>query len=138
MRLYLDSSALMKCYLPEPGCDRVLASFAEATETILSALVIPEGVAVLNRCRREGRISDAQYRDLKKMLMADAAHATVLDLGPSAITRAVQCLEKAPLRGSDAVHVASALECRPDRFLTADQRQHAAAEAMGLKSELVG
>ncbi|MBM4038538.1 MAG: type II toxin-antitoxin system VapC family toxin [Planctomycetes bacterium] len=138
MRLYLDSSALMKCYLPEPGCDRVLALFAEATEVILSVLVVPEGVSVLNRCRREGRISAAQYGDLKKMLMADVAHATVIELGPAVIARAVQCLEAAPLRASDSVHVASALECHPDRFLTGDERQHEAAQAVGLNSELVG
>jgi len=138
VRLFLDSSALAKRYLPEPGRGLVLARCAAADAVIISFLAPIEVVSALNRLRRAGRLTDEQYRELKQKLLADAQNATVVQPGPSIQTRAFDCLERVPLRASDAVHVASALECRPDLFSTGDQRQYKAAKEMGLNAELVG
>ena len=138
MRLFADSSALAKRYLREPGRDVVLARCAAADEVLISFLAPIEVVSALNRLRRAARLTDEQYEELKKKLTADAQNATVVLPGPSVEAGAFRCLESAPLRASDAVHVASALECRPDLFLTGDRRQHEAAKGMGLKVEFVG
>ena len=138
MRLFADSSALVKRYIPEPGRDVVLARCAAADEVILSFLAPIEAVSAFNRLRRAGRVAEGEYGELKRKLMADVENATVLLPGPSIAAGAFACLESASLRALDAVHVASALECRPDLFLTGDQRQYDAAKAMGLKAELVG
>ena len=138
MRLFLDSSALMKSYLPEPGTDRVLALCAEAQEVIVSVLAVPEGISTLNRVRRQKLISDEDYDALKTTLMNDVGNSTVVPLSPSIVTQAVMCLERAPLRGCDAVHVAAALETAPELFVTGDRRQSSAARELGLKVETVG
>jgi predicted nucleic acid-binding protein len=99
---------------------------------------MPEIVATLNRLRRAGTLSGEEYKALKQRALADMEHATIVPITPEVLASTIESLERAPLRAMDAIHVASALGCSPDRFLTADQRQHAAAQAMGLKSELVG
>lgn len=105
---------------------------------LLSILAPTELISGFNRLRRLGRITGEEYHALKQRLATDLEHVVLIELSPQVRGRATACLEQAPLRASDAIHVASALEYGPDRFLTADRRQHEGAEAMGLESEFVG
>ncbi len=135
MRLFLDSSALMKRYIPERGTERVIAACSEADEVLLSVLAAPEVVSAFNRLRRQGDITPGEYGSLKQRLMLDLGHVTTIELSPAIVARTLACLEQAPLRASDAVHLASAVETSPDLFLTGDRRQFHAAEAIGLPVE---
>jgi hypothetical protein len=138
MGLCLDASALVKRYVVEPGTERVLLKLQEADDVVFSVLALPEVISALNRRRREGRLSLTDYVACKRQLRADAQNATVVDLSPEIVGRAISCLERFPLRGSDAVHVATALEAKPGLFLSGDERQCTAAKTMGLNVELVG
>lgn len=135
MRLYMDSSAFVKRYIEEPGTDRVQALLEVADELFLSMLTLPEVAGALNRLRRERRLSDADYLSCKQRLLVDLGGASVVAITPTLLSGAVRCLERAPLRAADALHVAAALEASPDRFVSADRRQCEAARAMGLVVE---
>jgi predicted nucleic acid-binding protein len=138
MRLFIDSSALAKRYVSEPGTDAVLRRCLEADEIVLSVLCAPELISAFNRLHREKKISASAYRRLKDDLAADLAQATIVDLTPSVVNRTVFCLEREPFRALDAVQVASAMEFLCDLFITADRRQSAAATRLKLKTENVG
>jgi predicted nucleic acid-binding protein len=135
MRLYLDSSAFLKRYLKEAGTPRVIELCGGAEEVLLSVIVTPECLATLNRLRRERRLSEQQYGTTKQELLDDLGEATLVQLEHSVVEKAISCVERSPLRALDAIHVASALECKPDRFLSADRRQCEAARAAGLNVE---
>jgi len=137
VRAFLDSSALAKLYLQEPGRARVEAQLAETDVLILSMLALPEVISALSRLRRAGGISNKQYLAKKQRVVADIGDAAVVRLTDSVVKRAVECLEHAPLRASDAIQVASAIEAGVDRFVSADRRQCKAARAMGLRVEEV-
>ncbi len=137
MRLFLDSSALAKRYVEEPGTDRGLNLCRGAEEIILSSLCVPELISGFNRLRREEKLSLNRYRALKRELAADVEEATIIDLTPLIIDRTIACLERAPLRALDAVHLASAIESMCDLFLTADRKQGQAAAQLRLKVEAV-
>lgn len=137
MRLFLDSSALAKRYAAEPGTEQVLRLCREADEIILSVLCVPELISGLNRLRRDGRLSTPHYRKLKRALAADLEAATLVDLTPAVVDRAIGCLERTPLRALGAIHLASALESVCDLFVTADRRQAEAAARLNLKAETV-
>jgi len=138
VRLFLDTSALIKRYVTEPGSERVLELSAEADALAVSVVALPEAISTLRRLVRETRLTEAHYRALKAAITQDLADADVCDLTPSALRYAVRCLERNPLRALDAVHVGCARVYRPDRFLSADRRQSAAARNEGLPVELVG
>jgi len=137
MRTFLDSSALTKHYVREAGSETVHERIAEARELLVSVLVIPEIISAFNRLRREGKIDADRYTRLKQTMMADVEDATLVSLTPSVLSQAVECLERARLRASDAVHIASAKEAIADLFVSGDQRQCEAARAMGLRVEEV-
>lgn len=136
MRIFLDSSALAKRYVEEPGTERVLSLCRGADEIILSGLCVPELISGFNRLRREEKLSPARYRALKRDLAADVEEASIVELTPLIIDRAITCLERAPLRALDAVHLASAIESMCDLFLTADRKQGQAAAQFSLKAEV--
>jgi len=135
MRIYMDSSAFAKRYIEEPGTARVRALLRRADELFLSMLTLPEVAAALNRLRREGRLPVSGYSGCKRRLLADLEGASVVAITPAILAGAVRCLERAPLRAADAIHVATALEAGPDRFVSANRRQCEAARGMGLQVE---
>lgn len=139
MRVFADSSAWLKNYLAEPGSARVRARLREAEEVILSVIAWPEAISALNRQRREAGLDAEGYAMAKERIEDDLQYATVVPLTTGVLVRAVRCLENAPLRAGDAIHVATALEAMPDRFISSDHRQCEAARAMGLRvEEIVG
>jgi len=132
MRIYLDSSALVKRYIYEAGSTDVAERCAQASEVILSILALPEVISALNRLRRENRLSDRQYEQLREALVLDMEDAFVINMTVPVIQKSVICLEHHPLRTIDSMQIASALAASADLFVSADIRQCEAAEKMGL------
>ena len=135
MRVFFDSSALVKRHIAEPGTPEVLAWLGRADDVVIGILAVPEVISAFARLRREGKMSAEEYRVRKQRLVLDSEKATVVELGPDILERAVVCLEQASLRASDAIHVATALVAGVERFVSADRRQCRAARAMGLTVE---
>lgn len=133
MRVYFDSSAFAKRYINESGTTEVLAWCDQAAELVLSVIAIPELISAFCRLKREGKLSAGQYRRLKSDLMADIADALICDTTPQMIQQSVQALERHSLRGMDAIHLGTAVVSAADVFISADTRQCAAAEALGLR-----
>ncbi len=137
MRVFFDSSAFAKRYISEPGTDKVLAWCDQATEIGLSAIALPEIISAFCRLRRQGKIDDIQYRQMKNLLLADIEDAAICDLTPTVLARSITSLEANVLRGMDAIHIGSAVALQADVFVSADVRQREAAGKAGLKVELV-
>ena len=135
MRVFFDSSAFVKRYVSEAGTEAVLAWCDRASEIGLSGIALPEIVSAFCRLRREGRIDDTQYRQLKSLLLADIEDAAMCDLSPEVLARSIDSLEANVLRGMDAIHLGSAIALKVDVFISADQRQLEAAIRAGLRAE---
>ncbi len=137
MRVFFDTSAFVKRYVSEAGTDSVLEWCDRATEIGLSGIALPEIISAFCRLRREDKITDTQYRQLKSLLMADIEDAAICDLTPAVLGQAVLALETNVLRGMDAIHIGSAVALQADVFVTADTRQCEAAARAGLRVEAV-
>lgn len=137
MRVFFDSSAFARRYLREAGSDVVIDWCDKATEIVLSGVALPEIISAFCRVRREGHLSDAQYRQLKGLLMADIADVAICDLTPMVIAETVASLEGGSMRAMDAIHIGSAVALKAEAFVTGDKRQADAAKRAGLKVVLV-
>lgn len=138
MKLSVDSSSLAKRYIQEFGSDKLERLLQNASELALCIILVPEIVSGLNLRMREGALAIADYRAAKRQLLTDVSDATILQITPSVISRSVKLLENNNLRTMDALHVACALEWRPDLFVTSDRRQLIAAKNAGLRTEYLG
>ena len=137
MRVFFDSSAFAKRYLGETGSDAVIKWCDKATEIVLSGIALPEIVSAFCRLRREGHLSEVQYRQLKGLLMADIADIAICDLTPVVMAETLASLEGSSLRAMDAIHIGSAVALKAEAFVTGDKRQSGAARQAGLKVVLV-
>jgi len=137
VRVFADSSALAKLYFEETSSAETEMTLRGATALGVSALCVPEVVSAMNRRRREALLGAAPYRAAKAKFLNDMRDADLLPLSTSIVDRTIALLEKSPLRASDAVHVASALDWRCDLFVSGDERQIAAARKAGLATHKV-
>jgi uncharacterized protein len=135
VRVFFDSSAFVKRYVSETGTDTVLNWCDQATEIGLSAIALPEIVSAFCRLRREDKIDETQYRQLKALLLADIEDVAICDLTPAVLAQSIKSLEASLLRGMDAIHIGSAVVLKADVFISADQRQREAAVRAGLQVE---
>ena len=137
MKVYLDSSSFAKRFIDEVGSDKVEAICAEATDLGLSVLCVPEIVSALNRRRRERTLTQGQYDISMRRLIEDVRDANIINLTTSVIASAITVLEASPVRTSDALHIACALEWEAELFASSDKRQLSAAKRAGLKTKAV-
>ena len=130
--MFLDTSAFAKRYASEEGSDNVLALCQQADSLIVSVICLPELIATFSRLVREKKLAKADYQKLKADALADLADVDICQITPEIFASVVSLLESHPLRAMDAFHVACALAVAPDRFVSADYRQLAAARRAGL------
>lgn len=135
MNVFLDSSALVKRYVLEPGSDRVEEILLAASSLGVSVICLSEVVSALCRRRRERKLSRQQYLKAKEALLADIEDTSVVNITDQVVARAVELLERWPLRSSDSLQVACAAEWSAELFVSADERQCAAARRYGLRIE---
>jgi len=134
---YLDTSALIKRFVVEEGSrlvNRIIREEPVATAKIAYAEVF----AGLNRKQREGHLSTARYA-LASRQFDDEWHAYIrVELHDEILQLARTLVERHPLRGFDAIHLASALCLKSTlgeaiTFAAADNRLLRAAEAENLQ-----
>jgi len=132
--VYLDTSALVKLCVAEPGSALVAALWDGADLVVTSRLADAEVRAVLAGGRRAGRLDgEATARALAAWgRLWPALH--VLELADVVTASAAALVGRHPLRAADALHLASALQLRsPDLVVAAwDDHLVAAARAEGL------
>lgn len=132
MRTFFDSSGLAKRYIGERGSEKVEEILSGASEVAVSLIAPPEIVSALCRLRRQNAISAAQYGLAKKGLFADIEDMTICNVTLPVVGKAIELLEKHPLRSMDALHLACAIDWQADLFVSSDKRQLSAALKSGL------
>jgi len=136
MAVYLDSSALVKRYVKEPGSREMKRLFGGGEALLVSAIGWAECLAALSRKRHDGTLSvrshdracealSDEWKSMNEIAVTSEIHQSVRDL-----------LSQTPLRGMDAIHLASALwaERRLEEslpFYCSDRKLAAAARALG-------
>ena len=137
MNVLFDASAMFKRYSGEAGVSRVLQLQALASAVTAAVHCKTEVASALTRQWREGAFSDGEYERMLANIHADFDELSVIPLTNQAERYAIAAMRLASLRAMDALHIGTAQAARIDLFVTADKRQAAAAQTVGLKTELI-
>lgn len=155
MRVYADSSFILRLLLAEKDSPQVIAEFRRLQSpalffSALHALEIECGIRQRAFFRRESRAAQnsviAQERDSAlSRAQAFLARQTLREVtfDSDAVFKkagdlAVRYAEKIGARSIDILHIASALELETELFLTTDKRQAQVAKGEGLKVGHIG
>jgi len=134
--LFLDTSALVKLYIAEFGSERMREFVARGEPMAVSALAFAEMHATFSRRRREGLLLASELEQIQLSFAADWETLLQVPLGAAVLKRVPRLCESHPLRGADAVHLASALLLQEEGletvFACSDHRLLEAAATEGL------
>lgn len=138
MNHYLDTSVVVKIYLPEPESGRVHTLLLGDEPVVTSVLTYPETRAVLARAVRTRRLAGASHADALTSLEDDWIDWVTVEVTAAVARRAGWLAEIHALTSLDAVHLASALALHEERagevtFWSADHRLATAARREGLR-----
>ena len=132
---YFDTSALVKCYLTEPGSAIALQAFDR--HAIVSSAVARVEMASALRRHRTAAVSGVVEAVVQRV-RRERPEWRLVAVDDAVIARAEHVAAAEPVRSLDALHLATALVFREATgleppFVTADERQRRAATAFGLE-----
>ena len=137
MRVLMDTSALYKRYNREAGRAQLLAVSELASELVVAGHCKAEIASALNRERHDGLATEDDYARIMAVVKMDFEGFTLFALDGRVEAYAIAAMEVSRLRAMDALHIGTAKAAYVDLFVTADKRQATAAQAVGLKTELI-
>lgn len=137
--IYLDTSALIKRFVDEKGSSFVQAIVTRRGPIATAKIAYAEVFAGLTRKMREGHLSSAQYYLACRQFEGDWQAYIRVELHDDLLLLARDLIRRYPLKGFDAVHLASALSLNNAideevTFAAADRRILRAADAEGLRA----
>lgn len=144
---FLDSSALLKRYVVEPGTSWVQSLFGPGAghRLVIVSISAVEVVAAVARRARAGGLSTADASRIISAFRTDVSRDfDLIHTAPPVIDNAMRAAERHGLRGYDAVQLAAALaitapslatSAGPITLVSADLELNAAARVEGLLVE---
>jgi len=139
----LDTSALVKRYVPENNSQAFDLYFVERTPAQVSRLVLLELRCAMARKRRNGEISGQDEQGIMEKVRLDIQDG-VLVVEPMAdayFVEAMRLIEDYPqfaLRTLDASHLAAASALGVDELATADAVMRDVAQVLGMQVTYFG
>ena len=128
--LAIDTSALLRRYVPDPHRSLVLGAMAEADVWCAAELTRTEVLLALHRMA----MAPFQHEDLWRSARADWDAFHVVPVDGRCLSHAADIGARFGLRLTDAIHLAAADRLpRPLRYLTFDPRQIPAAAELGFE-----
>ncbi|MGA7177976.1 MAG: type II toxin-antitoxin system VapC family toxin [Thiobacillaceae bacterium] len=134
--IYLDTSAAIPMFVPEPASDAVDAWFEACDEPLISAdWILTEFASALSIKVRRGELKQGQaqmaWKDFENF---SRSGLRLIPVSRQAFEHAAQLARHVPsgLRSGDSLHLAMAIEARSASIATADGNLEKNAKAKGL------
>lgn len=136
--IYLDTSALIKRYIWESGSEQVRQLFRHNVIIITSKIAYAEIYAAFTRRMRKGHLARVRYGQICRLFELEWPAYLIVEVHDEVLHLSRDLIKKYPLRGFDALHLASAKSLRqhlktPITLGGADQRLLESAKAEGFK-----
>ena len=142
--MYLDTSALFKRYVREPGSTSLDHLFLKADHgqltLVFSAWNIGEVIGALDERHQSKRFTNAEYSSAifnfseETLRMVRTGLVRIIPVAGKLLTISWQILQQAHIYEADALQIASCKEEACDIMLTEDRRLLQAAQKEGLNS----
>ena len=135
MILYLDSSAIVKQYVSEPGSVELSRTIAESEITGTSVIARAEVVAAFRKAVRTGALLESEAADLKRIFERGWPNLVRTRITERLAAFAATLGWSHGLRGYDSIHLASAIAWQEALMLrvtvaTYDRALSSAAQAL--------
>ena len=148
MKLYLDSSAIVKRYVLEEGTERVKDTYLEAlsgnANLHFSVWNIGEVLGALQGYYRKKWLASEDYTAARESFLSETARlirlgvAKVIPVRSKFLTQSWWLVEKYHIYEADALQIASAKNQGVDQLLSGDRRLVEVSQKEGVKADYLG
>lgn len=121
MKAFLDTSALIKKYVLEPGSDKLERYLEKISEIVVAPLYGIELNSALERRLNEGTLSHLQIATIRQEAARDLNYFSRVIWNESLERKAIEMIKKYCLKTLDSVQLASGMLADAELFLTSDQ-----------------
>ncbi len=145
---YLDTSAIIKRYVEEPGSEVVCSTYNKALSGELklsfSTWNICEAIGVLDKYFRRGWLSENDYRKARYLFIGETLRLLklrLLHLVPvrtKLLMQSLPYIEKYHVYVADALQIVTAKYVKAQNFYTGDKHVHEVALKEGINSTYLG
>ena len=145
---YLDSSAIVKRYIKEPGSDVVRGLYLKAYSGDLkisySLWNIGEVLGAFDRARHTDRLDEDLFRVVKRRFLLETRRAVklgivvIVPVKMRILVETWRFIENYHIYEADALQIATAKHLDAKNFLTGDRTLHEIAENENLHSTYLG
>lgn len=136
MKLYAETSAILRWLLGAPGGEDVGRTLSESEGVVASRLTLAEARRVLTRALALGEIDAARVPEMHSTLLGAAARWVMAEVSAEILDRTAQRFPAEPVRSLDAIHLVTAQALRSDipdlHVLSTDERIRRNAILMGI------
>lgn len=142
--IFIDTSALVKFYYPEPESDRIEAILLRAEQIYISSLTIVEMASALSKKIRMGDLKKEQETVLWTTFLDDlqTGQMEIVTLDERHYFKAADMLRefggKYGIKALDSLHLSVAHSLHNSRFLCSDKTLSKVASKIGIKLVAVG
>lgn len=134
---FLDTSALIKRYLPEAGSGRMVSLFQEGADIVISELTMVEFLSVLQKLRFVSKaIDDDSFREIWNAFSLDVAYGAIQvhTVSPEVVEEGIQFLLGKYVTAVDVLHLGTARLLGDDMvFVSSDRKLNQLAAALGMR-----
>lgn len=123
MKLFFDTSSLLKHYISEEGSELVDKLFMESERIYVSEITSIESYSALNRLVKEKAITSNQMNQIFSELNYDFSYFSIVDMKDSK-DLAISLIGKYKIKTLDAIQLGSALIAKNeiDHFVCSDKQ----------------
>jgi predicted nucleic acid-binding protein len=132
LRLYLDTSALVSIYFPEPHTMQTPVIVAKATKLLTSYATYAEASAALAQIRHAKRIRKNAYEIAIERLENEWVSFERFEVNGRTTRLAGLLAREYLLKGYDSIQLSTALVMRADKIFTYDHKLARVATSVGL------
>jgi hypothetical protein len=138
---FLDTSALVKRYVTEPGSDQVRRLLRRAGDVAIARITEAEACAAIARAVRMNVLTDEDRDRAFEQIAEDVARARIVEIRRSVVSAVHGLVVRWPLRGYDAIQLSCALRLQSENlsitFWCADSELAHAARGEGMRVTVV-
>lgn len=141
MIYFLDTSALVKRYVTEPGSDQVRRLLRRKVDIAIARITEAEAYAAIARAVRMNVLTDDDRDRAFAQIAEDVAAARVVEIRRSVVSAVRDLVVRWTLRGYDAIQLSCALRLQSEdlavAFWCADDGLANAARGEGMRVTVV-
>ena len=122
MKAFIDTSALIKKYVQEPGSDRFENVLKEISEIVIAPVSVIEIYSVLQRRVKDSSLSTKEAALFQAELQRDLPYFSRVIFNEELESQAIDLIGQYPLKTLDSIQLASGMLSRSDAFVTSDKQ----------------